>query len=68
MASAIAATVISGVVAAGYRVRKRIPIAGDTDWDYISADMDMTSNEPLDLTVATMNRVMDEIEQLLGAK
>jgi oligoendopeptidase F len=30
------------------------------------AGIDMTSDEPLDLTIQKMNRVMDEMEQLLG--
>jgi len=30
------------------------------------AGVDMTTDEPLDLTMTTMNRVMDEIEQLSG--
>jgi len=30
------------------------------------AGVDMTTDEPLDLTVQRMNRVMDEIEKLLG--
>jgi oligoendopeptidase F len=29
------------------------------------AGIDMTSDEPLDLTIQKMNRVMDEMEQLL---
>jgi hypothetical protein len=28
----------------------------------------MTTDEPLDLTVKSMNRVMDEMEKLLAAK
>jgi YVTN family beta-propeller protein len=35
-----AAVAVVGVAAAGYRVVKRIPIAGDTGWDYITADTD----------------------------
>jgi DNA-binding beta-propeller fold protein YncE len=34
----VAAVVVVGLAAAGYRVVKRIPIAGDTGWDYITAD------------------------------
>jgi oligoendopeptidase F len=30
------------------------------------AGVDMTTDEPLDLTIATMNRVMDEMEKLLA--
>ncbi len=30
------------------------------------AGVDMTSDEPLELTIKKMNRVMDEIEKLLG--
>jgi oligoendopeptidase F len=30
------------------------------------AGVDMTTDEPLDVTMQTMNRVMDEIEQILG--
>jgi oligoendopeptidase F len=30
------------------------------------AGVDMTTNEPLDLTMARMNRVMDEMEKLIG--
>jgi oligoendopeptidase F len=29
------------------------------------AGVDMTTDEPLDLTIKKMNRVMDEIEELL---
>jgi oligoendopeptidase F len=32
------------------------------------AGVDMTSDEPLDLTIATMNRVMDEMEKILARK
>jgi oligoendopeptidase F len=32
------------------------------------AGIDMTSNEPLDLTVQKMNRVMDEMEMLLNRR
>ena len=32
------------------------------------AGVDMTTNEPLDLTMAKMNQVMDEMEKLLAAK
>jgi oligoendopeptidase F len=32
------------------------------------AGVDMTTNEPLDLTMRKMNRVMDEMEALLGAE
>jgi oligoendopeptidase F len=32
------------------------------------AGVDMTTNEPLDLTMATMNRIIDEMEKLLAAK
>ncbi len=32
------------------------------------AGVDMTTDEPLDLTVKSMNRVMDEMEALLAAK
>jgi oligoendopeptidase F len=32
------------------------------------AGVDMTTDEPLDLTVRSMNRVMDEIEQILAKK
>jgi oligoendopeptidase F len=32
------------------------------------AGVDMTTNEPLDLAMARMNKVMDEMEQLLGKK
>src|SRR4029077_15445148 len=32
------------------------------------AGVDMTTDEPLDLTVKSMNRVMDEMERLLAAK
>src|SRR5207302_8689259 len=32
------------------------------------AGVDMTTDEPLDLTVRSMNRVMDEMEMLLAAK
>ena len=32
------------------------------------AGVDMTSSEPLDLTMAKLNRVMDEMEKLLAAK
>ena len=30
------------------------------------AGVDMTTDEPLDLTIAAMNRAMDEMELLLG--
>jgi len=32
------------------------------------AGVDMTTDEPLDLTVKSMNRVMDEMEKILGGK
>ncbi len=32
------------------------------------AGVDMTTNEPLDLTIKTMNRVMDEMEQILARR
>jgi oligoendopeptidase F len=32
------------------------------------AGVDMTTDEPLDLTIRTMNKVMDEMEQLLSAR
>jgi oligoendopeptidase F len=32
------------------------------------AGVDMTTNEPLDLTIAKMNQVMDEMEKLLAAR
>jgi oligoendopeptidase F len=32
------------------------------------AGVDMTTDEPLDLTVASMNRVMDEMEKILGRR
>jgi oligoendopeptidase F len=32
------------------------------------AGVDMTSDEPLDLTIKSMNRVMDEMEKILAAK
>jgi oligoendopeptidase F len=32
------------------------------------AGVDMTTEEPLDLTIKTMNRVMDDMEQLLAAR
>ena len=32
------------------------------------AGVDMTTDEPLDLTVKAMNRVMDEMEQILAKK
>jgi DNA-binding beta-propeller fold protein YncE len=35
-----AAVAVVSVAAAGYRVVKRIPVAGDTGWDYITADTD----------------------------
>ena len=41
LAGAVVATVVvASLAAAGYRVVKRIPVAGDTGWDYISADSD----------------------------
>lgn len=36
----VATVVVVGLAAAGYRVVKRIPVAGDTGWDYITADTD----------------------------
>ena len=44
--------------------------AGGSDYPIAllaSAGVDMTTDEPLDLTIAKMNRVMDEIERLLAA-
>jgi oligoendopeptidase F len=32
------------------------------------AGVDMTTDEPLDLTVRTMNRVMDEMEKILARR
>jgi oligoendopeptidase F len=32
------------------------------------AGVDMTTNEPLDLTIREMNRVMDEMEKILGSR
>ena len=32
------------------------------------AGVDMTTDEPLDLTIAKMNRVMDEMEKILAKK
>jgi len=41
LVGAVAAMVaVTGLAAASYRVVKRIPVAGDTGWDYITADTD----------------------------
>jgi DNA-binding beta-propeller fold protein YncE len=40
LVGAVVAVVVAGLTAAGYRVVKRIPVAGDTGWDYVTADTD----------------------------
>jgi len=67
---ALAAKVKAGDPAATRRYLAFISAGGSKDpIDLLKdAGVDMTTDEPLDLTVKSMNRVMDEMEKLLAAK
>lgn len=66
-ASALSEKVLSGEPGATERYLKFISAGGSKyPIDLLKdAGVDMTTDEPLDLTVKKMNRVMDEIEELL---
>ncbi len=66
--TALAEKVISGDPAAVGRYRAFLAAGGSkAPIDLLKdAGVDMTSGEPLDLTIRKMNRVMDEMERLLG--
>ena len=67
---ALAAKVKSGDAAATKRYLAFLSAGGSKyPIDLLKdAGVDMTTDEPLDLTVRSMNRVMDEMEMLLAAK
>jgi oligoendopeptidase F len=67
---ALAAKVKSGDAAATKRYLSFLSAGGSKyPIDLLKdAGVDMTSDEPLDLTIRSMNRVMDEMEKILGAK
>ena len=67
---ALAAKVKSGDAAATRRYLDFLSAGGSKyPIDLLKdAGVDMTTDEPLDLTVTSMNRVMDEMEKLLTAK
>jgi oligoendopeptidase F len=67
---ALAAKVKAGDPAATKRYLSFLSAGGSKDpIDLLKdAGVDMTTDEPLDLTVKSMNRVMDEMEKLLAAK
>jgi oligoendopeptidase F len=67
---ALAAKVKSGDSAATQKYLAFLRAGGSKDpIDLLKdAGIDMTTDEPLDLTVKSMNRVMDEMEKILAAK
>jgi oligoendopeptidase F len=67
---ALAAKVKAGDPAATKRYLSFLSAGGSKDpIDLLKdAGVDMTTDEPLDLTVASMNRVMDEMEQILAKR
>jgi oligoendopeptidase F len=67
---ALAAKVKSGDPAATKRYLAFLSAGGSKDPIELLKDagVDMTTDEPLDLTVKSMNRVMDEMEKILAAK
>jgi oligoendopeptidase F len=67
---ALAAKVKAGDPAATKRYLSFLSAGGSKDpIDLLKdAGVDMTTDEPLDLTVASMNRVMDEMERILARK
>jgi oligoendopeptidase F len=67
---ALAAKVKSGDAAATKRYLSFLSAGGSKyPIDLLKdAGVDMTTDEPLDLTIASMNRVMDEMEKILAAK
>ncbi|HKF66224.1 MAG TPA: oligoendopeptidase F [Vicinamibacterales bacterium] len=67
---ALAAKVKSGDPAATRRYLAFLGAGGSKDPIELLKDagVDMTTDEPLDLTVKSMNRVMDEMEKILAAK
>ncbi len=67
---ALAAKVMSGDAAATQRYLAFLSAGGSKYPIELLKDagVDMTTDEPLDLTVKSMNRVMDEMEKLLAAK
>ena len=67
---ALAAKVKAGDPAATKRYLAFLSAGGSKDAIELLKDagVDMTTDEPLDLTVKSMNRVMDEMEKLLAAK
>ncbi len=67
---ALAAKVKAGDPAATGRYLAFLSAGGSKDpIDLLKdAGVDMTTDEPLDLTVASMNRVMDEMEKIVGRK
>jgi oligoendopeptidase F len=67
---ALAAKVKAGDPAATKRYLSFLSAGGSKDpIDLLKdAGVDMTSDEPLDLTVASMNRVMDEMERILAKR
>jgi oligoendopeptidase F len=66
--TALAEKVMSGDPAALKRYRQFLAAGGSKPPIELLKDagVDMTSSEPLDLSVAKMTRVMDEVEKLLG--
>jgi oligoendopeptidase F len=67
---ALAAKVKSGDAAATKRYLSFLSAGGSKyPIDLLKdAGVDMTTDEPLTLTIASMNRVMDEMEKILAAK
>ena len=67
---ALAAKVKSGDAAATKRYLAFLSAGGSKyPIDLLKdAGVDMTTDEPLDLTIRSMNRVMDEMEKILAAK
>jgi oligoendopeptidase F len=67
-AEALSAKVLSGDQAATTRYLTFLSAGGSKyPIDLLKdAGVDMTTNEPLDLTIRRMNQVMDETEKLLG--
>jgi oligoendopeptidase F len=68
--AALAERVLAGDAAARDRVLKFLS-SGGSDYPVAllkQAGVDMTTREPLDLTMRAMNRVMDEMDTILNRK
>ena len=67
--AAVLVAMVALVIPAAAQQRERASVPDKYKWDLTDirdAGVDMTTDQPLELTVRKMNRVMDEIESLPG--